>query len=178
VTHHPRGSPRRSAASYPGSRIGAFAQAPLRHRPCHPTSAIVSVCIRNGHNHRATNGRSFQPRRAQRQTVLAGGRPFNERRGVCRDYAHLAVAFCRCLERLRCELRGGLGREPCCSSSPKARKQFLVGPELFGNFHVESVARRGELGLGPAPARIEGFDHEKSFCHDNHRHRDFPACCS
>jgi len=22
---------------------------------------------------------------------------FNERRGVCRDYAHLAIAFCRCL---------------------------------------------------------------------------------
>ena len=25
------------------------------------------------------------------------GQVFNERRGVCRDYAHLAIAFCRCL---------------------------------------------------------------------------------
>jgi hypothetical protein len=64
VTRHPRGSRRQSAASHQGSRIDAFAQAPLRQRPCRPTSAIVSVCIRNGHDHRATHARSIQPRAA------------------------------------------------------------------------------------------------------------------
>ena len=36
----------------------------------------MSACIKNGHDHRATHTRSIQDRRVQRQTVLAGGRPF------------------------------------------------------------------------------------------------------
>jgi transglutaminase-like putative cysteine protease len=42
------------------------------------------------HNHIAFG---YEHARATRTASEA----FNERRGVCRDYAHLAVAFCRCL---------------------------------------------------------------------------------
>jgi transglutaminase-like putative cysteine protease len=42
------------------------------------------------HNHIAFN---YQNARATRSAWEA----FNERTGVCRDYAHLAIAFCRCL---------------------------------------------------------------------------------
>ena len=40
---------------------------------------------------------------------------FRERRGVCRDYAHLAVAFCRCMNipaRYCCGYLGDMGTEP------------------------------------------------------------------
>jgi transglutaminase-like putative cysteine protease len=42
------------------------------------------------HNHIAFN---YQNARATRSAVEA----FNERTGVCRDFAHLAIAFCRCM---------------------------------------------------------------------------------
>jgi transglutaminase-like putative cysteine protease len=42
------------------------------------------------HNHIAFN---YQNARATRSAYEA----FNERTGVCRDYAHLAIAFCRCM---------------------------------------------------------------------------------
>jgi len=42
------------------------------------------------HNHIAFN---YQNARATRSAAQA----FNERTGVCRDYAHLAIAFCRCM---------------------------------------------------------------------------------
>jgi transglutaminase-like putative cysteine protease len=42
------------------------------------------------HNHIAFN---YQDARATRSAAEA----FNERTGVCRDYAHLAIAFCRCM---------------------------------------------------------------------------------
>jgi transglutaminase-like putative cysteine protease len=42
------------------------------------------------HNHITFN---YQNARATRSAVEA----FNERTGVCRDYAHLAIAFCRCM---------------------------------------------------------------------------------
>ena len=42
------------------------------------------------HNHIAFN---YQNARATRSAAEA----FNERTGVCRDYAHLAIAFCRCM---------------------------------------------------------------------------------
>jgi transglutaminase-like putative cysteine protease len=42
------------------------------------------------HNHIAFN---YQNARATRSAVEA----FNERTGVCRDYAHLAIALCRCM---------------------------------------------------------------------------------
>jgi transglutaminase-like putative cysteine protease len=42
------------------------------------------------HNHIAFN---YQDARATRTAWGA----FNERKGVCRDFAHLAIAFCRCL---------------------------------------------------------------------------------
>ena len=42
------------------------------------------------HNHISFN---YQNARATRSAVEA----FNERTGVCRDYAHLAIAFCRCM---------------------------------------------------------------------------------
>jgi len=42
------------------------------------------------HKHIAFN---YQNARATRTAVEA----FNERTGVCRDYAHLAIAFCRCM---------------------------------------------------------------------------------
>lgn len=42
------------------------------------------------HNHIAFN---YQNARATRTAMEA----FNERTGVCRDYAHLAIAFCRCM---------------------------------------------------------------------------------
>jgi transglutaminase-like putative cysteine protease len=42
------------------------------------------------HNHISFN---YQNARATRSAAEA----FNERTGVCRDYAHLAIAFCRCM---------------------------------------------------------------------------------
>ncbi len=42
------------------------------------------------HNHITFN---YQNARATRSALEA----FNERTGVCRDYAHLAIAFCRCM---------------------------------------------------------------------------------
>ena len=42
------------------------------------------------HNHIAFN---YQNARATRSAVEA----FQERTGVCRDYVHLAIAFCRCM---------------------------------------------------------------------------------
>jgi transglutaminase-like putative cysteine protease len=42
------------------------------------------------HHHIAFN---YQNARATRSAAEA----FNERTGVCRDYAHLAIAFCRCM---------------------------------------------------------------------------------
>jgi transglutaminase-like putative cysteine protease len=42
------------------------------------------------HNHIAFNYQNSRPTR----TAWEG---FNERTGVCRDYAHLAIAFCRCM---------------------------------------------------------------------------------
>ena len=42
------------------------------------------------HNHIAFNYADARPTRTAWEA-------FNERRGVCRDYAHLAVAFCRCM---------------------------------------------------------------------------------
>jgi transglutaminase-like putative cysteine protease len=42
------------------------------------------------HNHIAFNYQNSNPTRTAWQS-------FNERTGVCRDYAHLAIAFCRCL---------------------------------------------------------------------------------
>lgn len=42
------------------------------------------------HNHIAFNYADARPTRTAWEA-------FNERRGVCRDYAHLAVTFCRCL---------------------------------------------------------------------------------
>ena len=42
------------------------------------------------HHHIAFNYQDARPTRTAWEA-------FNERRGVCRDYAHLAVAFCRCM---------------------------------------------------------------------------------
>jgi transglutaminase-like putative cysteine protease len=52
-------------------------------------SRVQAICD-YVHNHIAFN---YQNARATR-TAWEG---FNERTGVCRDYAHLAVAFCRCM---------------------------------------------------------------------------------
>jgi hypothetical protein len=63
--------------------------------------------------------------------------------------------------------------------SSEGGKQFLVGPEPFGNFHVECVgAAEGNLDLVQPTLAMRGFDHEKSFSQGNHRHRDIPAACS
>ena len=42
------------------------------------------------HNHIAFGYEHARPTKTASQA-------FHERRGVCRDYAHLAIAFCRCL---------------------------------------------------------------------------------
>jgi len=42
------------------------------------------------HNHIAFNYQNSSPTRTAWQS-------FNERTGVCRDYAHLAITFCRCM---------------------------------------------------------------------------------
>jgi transglutaminase-like putative cysteine protease len=55
--------------------------------PGHPRVQAICDYV---HNHIAFN---YQNARATRGAAEA----FNERTGVCRDYAHLAIAFCRCL---------------------------------------------------------------------------------
>jgi transglutaminase-like putative cysteine protease len=52
-------------------------------------SRVQAICD-YVHNHISFN---YQNARANRSAVEA----FNERTGVCRDYAHLAIAFCRCM---------------------------------------------------------------------------------
>ena len=52
-------------------------------------SRVQAICD-YVHKHIAFN---YQNARATRTAVEA----FNERTGVCRDYAHLAIAFCRCM---------------------------------------------------------------------------------
>ena len=52
--------------------------------------ARVQAIVDFVHNHLAFG---YEHSRATRTASEA----FNERRGVCRDYAHLALAFCRCL---------------------------------------------------------------------------------
>jgi transglutaminase-like putative cysteine protease len=55
--------------------------------PGHPRVQAICDYV---HNHIAFN---YQTARSTRGAVEA----FNERTGVCRDYAHLAIAFCRCM---------------------------------------------------------------------------------
>jgi transglutaminase-like putative cysteine protease len=55
-----------------------------------PGYARVQAICDYVHHHIAFN---YQNARATRSAVEA----FNERTGVCRDYAHLAIAFCRCM---------------------------------------------------------------------------------
>ncbi len=52
-------------------------------------SRVQAICD-YVHHHIAFN---YQNARATRTAVAA----FNERTGVCRDFAHLAIAFCRCM---------------------------------------------------------------------------------
>jgi transglutaminase-like putative cysteine protease len=47
----------------------------------------------------------YQAARSTRTAFAA----YNERTGVCRDYAHLAIAFCRCLNIPACYVNGYLG---------------------------------------------------------------------
>jgi len=55
-----------------------------------PGYARVQAICDYVHNHIAFNYQNARPTRTAAQA-------FNERTGVCRDYAHLAVAFCRCM---------------------------------------------------------------------------------
>jgi len=55
-----------------------------------PGSQRVQAICDYVHNHIAFN---YQNARATRSAAQA----FNEGTGVCRDYAHLAIAFCRCM---------------------------------------------------------------------------------
>jgi transglutaminase-like putative cysteine protease len=55
--------------------------------PGYPRVQVICDYV---HNHIAFN---YQNASATRSAVQA----FNERTGVCRDYAHLAIAFCRCM---------------------------------------------------------------------------------
>ena len=55
-----------------------------------PGYALVQAICDYVHNHIAFN---YQNARATRSAPEV----FNERTGVCRDYAHLAIAFCRCM---------------------------------------------------------------------------------
>jgi transglutaminase-like putative cysteine protease len=55
-----------------------------------PGGARVQAICDFVHNHIAFNYQNARPTRTAWEA-------FNERTGVCRDYAHLAIAFCRCL---------------------------------------------------------------------------------
>jgi transglutaminase-like putative cysteine protease len=57
---------------------------------CTPGYARVQAICDYVHNHIVFD---YQNARATRTAAQA----FNERTGVCRDYAHLAIAFCRCM---------------------------------------------------------------------------------
>ncbi len=55
--------------------------------PGHPRVQAICDYV---HNHLAFNYQNARPTRSAAQA-------FNERTGVCRDFAHLAVTFCRCM---------------------------------------------------------------------------------
>ena len=67
-----------------------------------PGFARVQAICEFVHNHIRFD---YQAARSTRTAVAA----YNERIGVCRDYAHLAIAFCRCLNIPACYVNGYLG---------------------------------------------------------------------
>jgi transglutaminase-like putative cysteine protease len=81
------------------------------------------------HNHIAFSYADARPTRTAWEA-------FNERRGVCRDYAHLAVAFCRCMNipaRYCTGYLGDIGMPP-----PYAPMDFAAWFEAYldGSWHV------------------------------------------
>jgi len=94
------------------------------------------------HNHIAFNYADARPTRTAWEA-------FNERRGVCRDYAHLAVTFCRCMNipaRYCTGYLGDIGMPP-----PYAPMDFAAWFEAYlgGAWHVfdprNNVPRAGRV---------------------------------
>lgn len=67
-----------------------------------PGYARVKAICNFVHNHVRFDYRSARPTRSARET-------YEERTGVCRDFAHLAIAFCRCLNIPAIYVNGYLG---------------------------------------------------------------------
>ena len=97
------------------------------------------------HNHIAFN---YQNARATRSAAEA----FHERTGVCRDYAHLAIAFCRCMNipaRYCTGYLGDVGTPP-----PYAVGDFAAWFEAWigGRWHTfdprNNVPRMGRVSDG------------------------------
>ena len=66
---------------------------------------------------------------------------FNERQGVCRDYAHLAIAFCRCMNipaRYCTGYLGDIGMPP-----PYGPMDFAAWFEAYVGRAVAHVRRAG-----------------------------------
>ena len=119
------------------------------------------------HHHIAFN---YQHARATRTAAEA----FNERTGVCRDFAHLAVAFCRCMNipaRYCTGYLGDMGTEP-----PYGPGDFAAWFEAYlgGRWHIfdprNNVPRLGRILMARGrdatdvamvtsfgPARLAGF---------------------
>jgi transglutaminase-like putative cysteine protease len=94
------------------------------------------------HNHIAFNYGDARPTRTAWEA-------FNERRGVCRDFAHLAVTFCRCMNipaRYCTGYLGDIGMPP-----PYAPMDFAAWFEVYlgGAWHVfdprNNVPRAGRV---------------------------------
>ena len=94
------------------------------------------------HNHIAFNYADARPTRTAWEA-------FNERRGVCRDFAHLAVTFCRCMNipaRYCTGYLGDIGMPP-----PYAPMDFAAWFEAYldGAWHVfdprNNVPRAGRV---------------------------------
>jgi hypothetical protein len=72
---------------------------------------------------------------------------FNEGKGVCRDYAHLAIAFCRCMNKgpICRSLRWGETKRSVLSSLPEAIASGSARTCLNSAFEMARVGRSSAL---------------------------------
>src|ERR1700760_177959 len=103
--------------------------------------AICDFC----HNHIAFNYADACPTRTAWET-------FNERRGVCRDFMHFAVTFCRCMNipaRYCTGYLGDIGVPPSPDPMDFSEKASGCGPK-----NQCRSSRRSDTSVAPTPSRI------------------------
>ncbi len=104
-----------------------------------PGHARVQAICDYVHNHIVFN---YQNARSTRTAAEA----FRERTGVCRDYAHLAITFCRCMNIPARYCTGYLGDVGTPPPYPRAisRPGSRPGSADAGNCSIRAITSRAE----------------------------------